>query len=149
MRIQWNEIKRVKVDLNKNVERPVIHEIKIIWEILGIYAHTHTKSCWLRNSLGAICSQRWPKSQSLQRWLATKGGMDSNFTYKWVLWTQGSHGWIVSWCWGRNSFPKRKERSAMGTQGHTRTGDNEIRVNEGWKKPSSWLGWWDCHRRRG
>lgn len=23
----------------------------------------------------------------------------------------------------------------QGTQGHTRTGDNEIRVNEGWKKP--------------
>ena len=48
---------------------------------------------------------------------------------------RGSHSWKESWCWDRNSFPKRKERSAQGTQGHTRTGDNEIRVNEGWKKP--------------
>lgn len=48
---------------------------------------------------------------------------------------QGSHSWRGSWCWDRISFPKRTERSAQGTQGHTRTGDNEIRVNEGWKKP--------------
>lgn len=30
---------------------------------------------------------------------------------------------------------QEKERRVRGTQGHTRTGDNEIRVNEGWKKP--------------
>lgn len=30
---------------------------------------------------------------------------------------------------------QEKERSVQGTQGHTRTGHNEIRVNEGWKEP--------------
>lgn len=30
---------------------------------------------------------------------------------------------------------QEKARSAQGAQGHTRTGDNEIRVNESWKKP--------------
>lgn len=98
------------------------------------HAHTHTQHAGWEIPLSLVRSQRWPKSQSLRRWLATTGEMDSTHIQMRAL-PQGSHGWIESWCGGRNSFPRRKERSAQGTQGHTRTGDNEIRVNEGLTKP--------------
>lgn len=37
--------------------------------------------------------------------------------------------------WRQTFISQEKERSVCGRQGHTRTGDNEIRVNESWKEP--------------
>lgn len=59
---------------------------------------------------------------------------------------QGSHDWRGSWHWGRHSFPRRKERSEQGSQGHRGRGDNEARVNKAGRSRGQ-MGCRNCYLR--